>query len=119
MKGCGHILIIDGNMKNHRSVCAASEAGYIEYAGLTGSVKSGCTNTPEQRSRFCSLHKPRALLSDTETHKVIETILQKRTTRSENSYQVFISPGVCSQRYSWLMCISSIHVCIGFMAWHE
>ena len=61
-KGCGHVLVVDGNVKNHRSVCAATDTGYIEYAGLPGHIKSGCTNTPEQTSRFCSLHKPRILL---------------------------------------------------------
>ena len=50
-------------MKNHRSVCAASEAGYLQYDGLPGRVKTGCTYTPEQRSQFYHLHKPRALTS--------------------------------------------------------
>ena len=39
VSGCGTVLVVDGNMKNHRSVCAASEAGYIEYDGLPGRVK--------------------------------------------------------------------------------
>ena len=71
--GCGTVLIIDGNMKNHRAVCAASEAGHIQYAGLDGSVKTGCTNTPNQKNRFCSTHIPRTLLSSSaKHHKVIE-----------------------------------------------
>jgi len=73
-------------MKNHRAVCAATEAGYIEYAGLPGSIKSGCTNTPVQISRFCSLLKPRVLMPkdchSNDGNKVIETILEKKSTRS-------------------------------------
>ena len=61
MKGCGHVLVVDGIVKNHRSVCAATDTGDIEYTGLPGPIKSGCTNTPEQTSRFCSLHRPRVL----------------------------------------------------------
>ena len=90
--GCGSVLVVDGNMKNHRAVCAATEAGYIEYAGLPGSVKSGCINTPDQISRFCSLHKPRVLKPkgshSNDSNKVIELILEKKSTRSQNFYKV-------------------------------
>jgi len=87
--GCGKVLVIDGNMKNHRSVCAASEAGYIEYDGLPGRVKTGCTNTPEQKSRFCHLHKPRALISVSDKQNtIIESILEKKETRSITYYKV-------------------------------
>ena len=27
------ILVMDGNMKNHRDVCAAQEAGYAQFSG--------------------------------------------------------------------------------------
>lgn len=90
-KGCWNVFIIDGNLKNHRSVCAASEAGFIEYDGLPGYVKSGCTNTPEQTSRFCSIHKPCVLVNTSQSqHKVIEMILSKKSTRSGNMYQVLV-----------------------------
>ena len=65
--GCGSVLVIDGNLKNHRSVCAASEAGYVQYDGLPGKIKTGCTNTPCQKSRFCLVHKPRTLTTDNES----------------------------------------------------
>ena len=54
-KGCGHILILDGNMKNHRDVCLAREAGYVEFCGLPGKMK-----TPQPKSRYCSVHAPTA-----------------------------------------------------------
>ena len=83
------MLIIDGNMKNHRSVCAANEAGYIQYDGLPGRVKTGCTNTPEQKHRFCTLHKPRVLNSHSHSKgTVIESVLEKKTTRSVTYYKV-------------------------------
>ena len=37
INGCGSILVMDGNMKNHRDVCAAQEAGYAQFSGLPGS----------------------------------------------------------------------------------
>lgn len=47
-------------MKNHRDVCAASEAGYAEFNGLPGKIKTGCTNTPQLKSRYCPAHTPTA-----------------------------------------------------------
>lgn len=48
---------MDGNMKNCRDVCAADDAGFIEYVGLPGQVKTGCMETLQQCSIFCSLIK--------------------------------------------------------------
>ena len=59
-KGCGHILVLDGNMKNYRDVCLAREAGYAEFNGLIGRVKTGCPSTPQLQSRYCSSHTPTA-----------------------------------------------------------
>jgi len=28
------MVIVDGNMKNHRDVCKAKDAGYMEFDGL-------------------------------------------------------------------------------------
>ena len=84
-KGCGTVLVLDGNQKNNRPVCAAGEAGFVEYAGLPGKVKTGCMATPEQSSLFCSLHKPRQLkVSPTNSegqHGVIEMILRKKRNK--------------------------------------
>ena len=44
--------MLDGNMKNRRDVCMAKDAGSIEYPGLPGHIKSGCTASP----KFNSLH---------------------------------------------------------------
>jgi len=60
------VLVINGNM----TVCAASEAGYIECDGLLGQVKTGCTNaTPKQKHRFCTMHRPSALNSSCQSSK--------------------------------------------------
>lgn len=90
-KGCGTVLVVDGNMKNNREVCSAADAGYIEYAGLPGSVKTGCTETPERKSKFCSLHKPRSLLTAEKksSGRVIESILASKQTRTNMFYQVY------------------------------
>ena len=52
------MMVVDGNMKNHRDVCFASSAGYVEYKGLPGRIQTGCPNTPDFKSSYCSLHKP-------------------------------------------------------------
>ena len=56
--GWGEVLVIDENMKNRRDVCAATNAGFIEYKEL-GSLKSGCQLSPIQGSNYCVLHAPR------------------------------------------------------------
>jgi hypothetical protein len=47
-------------MKNRRHVCNARDAGYIEYPGLLGKVKTGCILTPEYKSRYCYKHRIKA-----------------------------------------------------------
>ena len=37
--GCHTTLVIDGNMKNHRNVCKAKDAGYVEFEGLQGLLR--------------------------------------------------------------------------------
>ena len=55
--GCTEAIILDGNMKNHRAVCAATHAGYIVYKNIPGQVRNGCQNSPAFDSS-CTLHKP-------------------------------------------------------------
>ena len=56
--GGGDVLVLNGNMKNHRSVCYADKAGYMQYEGLPGKLCTGCPNTPAKQSLYCNLHKP-------------------------------------------------------------
>ena len=83
------------NQKNNRPVCAADEAGYVQYEGLPGKVKTGCMNTPLQTSTFCAHHYPRVMeaqCSDEPKQKiqyrVVESILQEKQTRNGCYYQV-------------------------------
>ena len=82
-------------MKNCRDVCVAEHAGFVEYAGLPGRVKTGCMETSEQCSKFCSQHKPRQAecshSGEDQQHpqgRVVEMILSKKTTRANTFYQV-------------------------------
>lgn len=100
--GCGSVLVLDGNCKNYRDVCNAREAGFIEFEGLEGVVKTGCMNTPLLKSRFCELHAPSVSLredvdpgadsergtSDKGKEGVVAMIMGKRDTRSGSYYQV-------------------------------
>lgn len=92
-------------MKNRRNICAATEAGYTQYADLPGSIKTGCQLTPLASSKYCYYHAPRAsaglflqeaeLTSSAEPttcipsdEGVIRLILGKKITRSQVYYQV-------------------------------
>lgn len=84
-------------MKNHRGVCLATYAGYVEYSGLPGRLRTGCPNTPDYKSSYCSLHKPviasahhdgDANDSSIQKKEPIGLIIGKRETRSCTLYQV-------------------------------
>ena len=88
--GCKNVLVLDGNMKNRRDVCMAKDAGCIQYPNLPGHIKSGCTSSPQYKSRYCQKHDSRACKSyhADEGDPVVEMILEKKTTRSSTFYKV-------------------------------
>lgn len=88
--GCREVLIIDGNMKNRRDICAAKDAGWIQYPELPGCVKTGCISSPAFKSAFCAKHKIRAVEADTADpdKMVVDSLLAKKETRNGNYYQV-------------------------------
>ena len=101
--GCKKVFVLDGNMKNRRDVCMARDAGYTEYEGLPGSIKTGCMNTPNPKSRYCNIHRvcicgsKKTIDKDEDTPSlssshggVVERILERRTTRNANYYKVHI-----------------------------
>ena len=99
-------------MKNRRDVCYAKDAGLIQFDGLPGSIKTGCPETPDFKSRYCSQHKSQAC--DLQSYEdvddelgvpsgpklrlhqqkqsagspIAEMILAKKTTRKQTYYQV-------------------------------
>lgn len=99
-------------MKNRRDVCYAKDAGFIEFDGLPGYIKTGCAATPAFKSRYCSAHDNQAcnLLYSEEVDEEMETptgpalrsrsskrsegeavaemILAKKITRKQTYYQV-------------------------------
>lgn len=76
-------------MKNHRDVCLATHAGYAEYQGLPGMVQTGCPNTPDYKSRFCSLHKPTIPVQTGEPSSTVDKlIIGSRSTRQGKTYEV-------------------------------
>lgn len=98
-------MVIDGNMKNRRNVCAATEAGYLEYDGLEGKIKTGCPLTPLQTSRYCYHHatrvsKPEAQHKCTQStvtneEGIVKVIMSKKETRSGLYYQVIYCIFIC------------------------
>ena len=90
-------MVIEGNMKNRRNVCAATEAGYLEYDGLEGNIKTGCPMTPLQTSRYCYHHATHVSKPDAEDkctqsgeEGVVKVIMSKKATRSGVYYQVIM-----------------------------
>ncbi len=97
------MFVMDGNMKNHRDVCFASNACYVEYQGLHGRVRSGCPNTTCHKSRYCTVYKPTIAISQQEQEVGTSTlssmisedkvgmIIGKRNTRQSTLYEVSYS----------------------------
>lgn len=84
-------------MKNRRDVCAATEAGFTEYEGLVGAIKTGCQQSPGYQSKYCYSHSPRiATISSDEPQQsttkegVVGVILTMKQTRNGVYYQVYI-----------------------------
>ena len=103
-------------MKNRRDVCYAKDAGYVEFDGLSGSIKTGCQATPAYMSRYCEQHKPFACDFKMDTGEeemdasdldgpvgstlrsaqrsqepgedIVEIILAKKATRKQTYYKV-------------------------------
>ena len=69
--GCKNVLVLDGNMKNHRDICLARDAGYIQHPGLPGHIKTGCMATPAFKSNFCNEHSVRSRLGSNSTEEGI------------------------------------------------
>lgn len=88
------MIVVDGNMKNRRDVCAASEAGYIHYEGLPTFIKTGCQHSPGYCSKYCFEHAPRiAVFEESSANNagyegVVKIITAKKETRSGVYYQV-------------------------------
>ena len=83
--GCGSVLVLDGNMKNHRDICSAKSDGHIEFECLPGIITTGCTNTPAYKSRYCSDHSTLACSND---KNPVNVITADKSTRAGVYYQV-------------------------------
>ena len=79
----------------------AKEAGNAEYKGLPGKIRTGCPNTPDLKSRFCSKHRPTTVTpqcsqptklqdeaSQGQSKEQQEIIIDKETTRQSTIYEV-------------------------------
>ena len=73
--------------KNHRDVFLATEAGFVEYAGLPEKIKTGYSRTPGLGSKYCALHKETATTCAEEKSNQVALITSKQTTRNQIHYQ--------------------------------
>ena len=76
-------------------VCAVTEAGFINYTGLPGAIKSGCQLSPGFQSKFCDYHSLRVAcmsVDETTSHAgIVGIITNKKTTHSGTFYEVYAS----------------------------
>jgi len=81
-------------MKNRRDICAATEAGFVEFEGLPGAIKTGCQLSPGYQSRYCYHHAPRVSTignmenENNQNEGVIKFIIAQKKTRNDTYYQV-------------------------------
>ena len=133
LPGCRSVLVLDGNMKDQREVCYAKDAGFVQFSGLPGAVKTGCVASPAFMSRYCPQHKSQActLLNVDDVDEdlgtssgptlrsrqskqypgepVAEMLLAKKTTRKRTYYQVLIAVFVMHV-YTYMQVNDVIHV---------
>ena len=44
------LVVLDGNLKNRRGIYGAKDAGWIQYPGLAGCIKTDCVSLPSFQS---------------------------------------------------------------------
>ena len=88
------MLVIDGNTKNRRDICAATEAGFVKFEGLPGAIKTACQLSPGYQSRYCYHYAPRVSkmeivgVENDQNEGVIKLIISQKQTRSDIYYKV-------------------------------
>ena len=55
--GCESVVIIDGDLKPHRMLCAAKLCGVREFDNSDVRVVTGCTAHPGTKHKFCFKHR--------------------------------------------------------------
>ena len=56
VKGCESVLVLDGGMKPHRSVCGDTLSGVTEFEHTGNKIVTGCKSIPAPKSKFCADH---------------------------------------------------------------
>ena len=84
------MLVLDGNQKNRRDVCLAKDAGSINYSGLPGHIKTGCTASPSFKSRFCRRHSVRSstVRNSKEEGILWHAVCNKNSSHWKDSFKV-------------------------------
>ena len=86
-------------MKKRRDICAATEAGYTKFEGLSVVIKTECPNSPMFQSKYCNSHSSRVATSTyggneeqptSAMEGVVGVISAKRETGSGVYYQVHL-----------------------------
>ena len=91
-------------MKNRRDVCYARDAGFIQFDGLPGLIKTGCTATPAYKSHYCSEHTNRVCelevresVGDDEMDKPTGPALRSHLRKHLEYWERSIRDGTCQE----------------------
>ena len=99
--GCSKVLVIDGNMKTCRQVCAVKDITTLLFKTTDIEVTTGCMNTPSKGFEVCDEHiettapfvdsssdeKEKESLATKEYEGVMK-ILEIKETRTSKMYKV-------------------------------
>uniref|UniRef100_A0A7M5TT31 Uncharacterized protein n=1 Tax=Clytia hemisphaerica TaxID=252671 RepID=A0A7M5TT31_9CNID len=91
-QGCGRVLVLDGNMKTSRRVCAVKDITSVVFPTMKEEFKTGCLNTPIQDSKFCSLHESNSMAKDHEDETEL-TIDKNHETRVSEETEENVDEG--------------------------
>lgn len=96
-------------MKNRRDVCAASEAGFIQYPSLPGAIKTGCQVSPLRSSKYCFHHAPRISKRSLDCNPETEAIASPSTSHQEEGVVKFITGKKITRRSTYYQVCSTLN----------
>jgi hypothetical protein len=56
-QGCGVVLVIDGGLKPHCSICGGKTCGVRVFKTASVTIMTGCSSIPQTKSKFCFEHQ--------------------------------------------------------------
>ena len=101
--GCGEVMVIDGDMKLTRRMCAAITSGGYKFEHAPGMVVTGCRNIPAIGKKFCGEHSDEStpsLPAEKLSTASVTALRESRKTEGDNGVEedVFTINGIHGKR---------------------